>query len=107
MSVLPAPRPRREDRGIKAVGEASLVGYTPAMSRVPILWPGVLLAVMSAVLFGAGMPFAKLLLGDGISPWLLAALLYLGSGLGLGLVRPAQRRRPDMPRRKRRGAASI
>jgi drug/metabolite transporter (DMT)-like permease len=35
------------------------------------------------VLFGASTPFAKLLLGQGVSPWLMAGLLYLGSGLGL------------------------
>ncbi len=48
---------------------------------------------MSAVLFGAGTPFAKLLLGD-VGPWLLAGLLYTGSGLGLlawRLVRRAPR----------------
>lgn len=46
-------------------------------------WPGAPLALVSAVLFGASTPFSKLLLGQGISPWLLAGLLYLGSGLGL------------------------
>lgn len=50
------------------------------------LWPGVPLALASAILFGASTPFAKLLLGDGLNPWLLAGLLYLGSGLGLGLL---------------------
>ncbi len=49
-------------------------------------WPGAPLAIASAVLFGASTPFAKLLLGDGLSPWLLAGLLYLGSGVGLGVV---------------------
>lgn len=39
----------------------------------------------SAALFGASTPLAKLLLGDGLDPWLLAGLLYAGSGLGLGL----------------------
>jgi len=47
---------------------------------------GVQAAVASAVLFGAGTPVAKLLL-DNVSPWLLAGLLYTGSGLGLGLYR--------------------
>jgi drug/metabolite transporter (DMT)-like permease len=37
-------------------------------------------------LFGAGTPLAKWLL-DAVSPWLLAGLLYLGSGLGLTLYR--------------------
>lgn len=44
------------------------------------------MALASAALFGASTPLAKLLLGDGLDPWLLAGLLYLGSGLGLGLV---------------------
>lgn len=43
-------------------------------------------ALLAALLFGVGTPFAKLLLGD-VDPWLLAGLLYLGSGLGLGLLR--------------------
>lgn len=45
--------------------------------------PVVAFALASAALFGASTPVAKLLLGDGVSPWLLAGLLYLGSGLGL------------------------
>ena len=40
----------------------------------------------SALLFGFSTPFAKLLLVH-VSPWLLAGLLYLGSGLGLTLYR--------------------
>ena len=47
---------------------------------------GVQAALLAAVLFGAGTPIAKLLLGD-VNPWLLAGLLYSGSGLGLGLFR--------------------
>jgi drug/metabolite transporter (DMT)-like permease len=39
-------------------------------------------ALLSALLFGVTTPLAKALLGD-VSPWLLAGLLYLGSGLGL------------------------
>ena len=40
------------------------------------------MALGAAALFGASTPLAKLLLTD-IAPWLLAALLYLGAGLGL------------------------
>lgn len=47
---------------------------------------GVTAALAAALLFGAGTPLAKLLLSD-TGPWLLAALLYLGSGVGLWLVR--------------------
>jgi drug/metabolite transporter (DMT)-like permease len=43
---------------------------------------GVLAALLAALLFGAGTPAAKVLLGE-TGPWLLAALLYLGSGIGL------------------------
>lgn len=43
---------------------------------------GAALALLSALLFGVTTPLSKLLLGD-ISPWLLAGLLYLGSGGGL------------------------
>jgi drug/metabolite transporter (DMT)-like permease len=42
-------------------------------------------ALAAALLFGASTPLAKLLTGD-ISPLLLAGLLYLGSGLGLGTL---------------------
>lgn len=48
--------------------------------------PGVAAALGAALLFGSGTPLAKWLLGT-LSPWLLAGLLYLGSGLGLMLYR--------------------
>lgn len=47
---------------------------------------GVMAALGAAALFGASVPFAKLLLGA-LSPWLLAGLLYLGAGVGLSLMR--------------------
>jgi drug/metabolite transporter (DMT)-like permease len=47
---------------------------------------GVPAALVAALLFGAGTPLAKLLLNT-VSPWLLAGLLYLGSGLGLAVYR--------------------
>jgi drug/metabolite transporter (DMT)-like permease len=46
----------------------------------------ILFAMAAAVLFGASTPLAKLLVGD-VSPVLLGGLLYLGSGVGLGLFR--------------------
>ena len=39
-------------------------------------------ALLSAALFGASTPLAKIFVGS-ISPLALAGLLYLGSGLGL------------------------
>ena len=51
---------------------------------------GVVAALGAALLFGAGTPAAKVLLGP-IDPWLLAGLLYLGSGMGLALFRLARR----------------
>ena len=53
------------------------------------LKPGVAAALASAFLFGAGTPLAKWLL-DQMSPWMLAGLLYLGSGLGLFIYRLAR-----------------
>ncbi len=47
---------------------------------------GVFAALAAAVLFGAGTPLAKLLLTS-VNPWMLAALLYLGSGIGLTVYR--------------------
>jgi drug/metabolite transporter (DMT)-like permease len=57
------------------------------------LHPGVGAALGAALLFGAGTPLAKLLLAS-TSPWLLAGLLYLGSGLGLALLRLLRRGEP-------------
>lgn len=47
-------------------------------------------AILAAVLFGASAPLAKLLLGN-IDPIMLAAILYLGCGLGLLLFRLIQK----------------
>lgn len=49
------------------------------------LWPGVPLALASAMLFGAAAPLSKLLVGS-VEPQMLAGLLYLGAGAGLALV---------------------
>lgn len=51
---------------------------------------GIAAALAAAVLFGVSTPLAKLLL-EHASPWLLAALLYLGSGVGLWLLRRMRR----------------
>lgn len=51
---------------------------------------GVQSALLAAALFGGATPIAKLLLGE-VSPWLLAGLLYCGSGIGLGLIRLVRR----------------
>jgi drug/metabolite transporter (DMT)-like permease len=45
-----------------------------------LLWPGVPLALASALLFGASTPFAKVLV-ETSNPQLLAGLLYLGQEL--------------------------
>lgn len=67
------------------------------MTRAPASTPsgreGIGLALAAALLFGVTTPLAKLLLAGGdadsgagrVGPQLLAGLLYLGSGLGLGL----------------------
>jgi drug/metabolite transporter (DMT)-like permease len=48
------------------------------------LRPGVAVALIAAILFGASTPLSKVLLGQ-VDPILLAGLLYLGSGSGLAL----------------------
>lgn len=59
----------------------------PSVRRLPA---GVGAALLAALLFGAGTPLAKALM-TGIGPWMLAGLLYLGSGLGLATLRLARR----------------
>ncbi|MSP82645.1 MAG: DMT family transporter [Alphaproteobacteria bacterium] len=62
--------------------------------------PGVPLALLSAGLFGATVPLAKLLLGQA-DPWLLAGIFYLGAGCGLAVVAAIGRLgRADRPRRE-------
>ena len=51
-----------------------------------LLNSGVLAALGAAFLFGAGTPLAKLFL-ENVNPWVMAGLLYLGSGVGLGIYR--------------------
>lgn len=53
--------------------------------------PAIAAALAAALLFGASTPIAKQLLRD-TPPILLAGLLYLGSGIGLGLIRTARDR---------------
>ena len=66
-------------------------------------WPGVPIALASALLFGISTPLAKILLGD-VQPVVLAGLLYLGSGVGLWLLRRvgALRRAANEPGLQRR-----
>jgi drug/metabolite transporter (DMT)-like permease len=65
--------------------------------------PGAALALLSAFLFGASTPLAKALIRE-MTPWLLAGLLYLGSGLGLlawdGIRRALRRRSDEAPLRR-------
>ena len=59
---------------------------------------GVLFALASAILFGAGTVAAKWIVGP-VSPWLLAGVLYLGSGVGLAAWRAIGRAaRPSLSR---------
>lgn len=66
--------------------------------RGPRLDRGVTLAIGAAILFGLSTPLAKGLL-SGVTPQLLAGLLYIGSGVGLGVV--------FLARRHDRGEASL
>ena len=62
--------------------------------------PGVREAVAAAVLFGAATPFASRVVGQA-SPQVLAGLLYLGSGLVLGLSMAAWPTRGQAPLTRR------
>ena len=53
---------------------------------IPTLHPQVIQALLAAALFGASTPLARQLVGE-VHPLLLGGLLYLGSGLGLGVAR--------------------
>ena len=50
----------------------------------------ILQALLAALFFGASAPLSKLLLID-VPPVLMAAFLYLGSGIGISLVKLSQR----------------
>ena len=68
---------------------------------------GVAAGLGAAALFGLGTPASKALLSD-VNPWLLAGLLYLGSGVGLSLWRLVGRSpkvRPAIPERLALGGA--
>lgn len=71
------------------------------MTHLRVFKPGVAAAFGAALLFGASTPLAKLLLRD-LSPFMLAGLFYLGSGVGLSLFR---RLRGAEPVRLARGEA--
>ncbi|MES2191019.1 MAG: EamA family transporter [Pseudomonadota bacterium] len=60
--------------------------HSKGLALTSLTQPGVLATLVAAILFGAGTPLSKMLLAQ-TSPWLLAALLYLGSGLGLFILR--------------------
>ncbi len=70
--------------------QESTQGLTCPTPMSKHLDPGITAALAAAALFGVGTPFAKLLLTQ-TSPWMLAALLYLGSGLGLLCLRLIRR----------------
>jgi drug/metabolite transporter (DMT)-like permease len=52
--------------------------------------PFIFQALLAALFFGASAPLSKLLLGE-VPPVLMAAFLYLGSGIGISLVKLSQR----------------
>ena len=88
IDALPAaPRQRRGLAHSKLAENSRLRGGLRLPDRVALgmINTGILLALLSAVLFGASTPFAKLLLGA-VDPWMMAGLLYLGAGLGLAAV---------------------
>ena len=80
-------------RGVDVSRDRLIPGMIAALSS------GAGLALLSALLFGASTPLAKVLLRDS-DPWMLAGILYLGSGLGLISVRAVSRILDSGPRRE-------
>jgi drug/metabolite transporter (DMT)-like permease len=80
----------------ECVGNPELIGQPivaftePQRAQGDIVQKGVMVALVSAALFGVSTPLAKVLVGT-VSPLLLAGLLYSGSGLGLSLLLAARR----------------
>ena len=75
---------RRDARSLdmaQAVAVAARAPYLSSMNR-----RGVVLALLSAALFGVSTPAAKALLGA-VDPAVLAGLLYCGAGVGVAIVR--------------------
>lgn len=64
----------------------------PPNSRPSLHLNAAFTALLAAALFGATTPLAKALLGS-ISPFMVAGLFYLGSGIGLAAVMSIQRAR--------------
>lgn len=59
----------------------------------PLAHSGVVAALAAALLFGAAAPLAKWLL-QANSPWMVAGLFYLGSGMGLAVYRRIRGAKP-------------
>ena len=64
----------------------------------------VVFAVLAAVFYAISSPVSKVLLED-VSPYLMAALLYLGAGFGMAVVRSASPSKRAEERRLTRGDA--
>lgn len=72
-------------------------GDRRAVSRP--LAKGATAGIVAALLFGISTPIAKLLL-PGSGPFMMAGLLYVGSGLGLLAVQPLRPQRREAPLRR-------
>ena len=55
------------------------------MEKSRICHPAILWAILAAALYAISAPLSKLLL-DSISPTMMAALLYLGAGIGMAVI---------------------
>ena len=61
-----------------------VVSHPEGVSKSSDKWKGIGFALLAAVLFGLSTPLAKSV-SPLVEPALLAGLLYLGSGIGLGV----------------------
>lgn len=67
---------------------------------------GIALAVLAAALYAVNAPFSKILL-DYIPPTLMAGLLYVGAGLGMGIIALLRRVRHSDTNAKRLSRADL
>jgi drug/metabolite transporter (DMT)-like permease len=89
--LFDVPLVRQSGGGIAITHDYRLI-RPPGYSQLK-LPAGIASALAAGALFGTSTPLAKRLVAD-VDPWMLAGLLYLGSGLGLGALRAVQKASP-------------
>lgn len=56
-------------------------------------------AILAAVFYAINIPASKILLGS-IEPVMMAAVLYLGAGIGVGIIYMAEKKQKNSPKQQ-------